>query len=91
MGLLKGVIIDAHFLQRGRHEPFLELMKEHPQMLGIGIDENTAVIINKHSARVIGPNAVSFYDLKGKGGEDFKPVILKSGETYDLKSKTAVK
>ena len=91
MGLLKGVIIDAHFLQRGRHEPFLGLMKEHPQMLGIGIDENTAIIVQKNFARVVGPHAVSFYDLTADSGREFKPVILKAGQTYDLKSKAATK
>lgn len=87
MGLLKGVIIDAHFLQRGRHEPFLELMKTYPQMLGIGIDEETALVIKGHTGRVLGPNAVSFYDLR-PGTDNFKPVILKAGEKYDLKSRS---
>ncbi|MCR9202037.1 MAG: cyanophycinase [Planctomycetaceae bacterium] len=87
MGLLKGVIIDAHFLQRDRHGPFLELMKQYPQMLGIGIDERTALVVKGHTARVLGPNAVSFYDLE-PGKNSFKPVILKAGETYDLKSRS---
>jgi cyanophycinase len=85
MGLLKGVIIDAHFLQRGRHEPFLGLMQQHPQMLGIGIDERTALVVKGHTGRVIGPNAVSFYDLETETRGDFKPVILKAGGEYDLK------
>ena len=87
MGLLKGVIIDAHFLQRGRHEPFLELMKRYPQLLGIGIDERTALIVQGRKAKVIGPHAVSFYDLKLENQDEFEPVILKTGETYDLKSR----
>ena len=91
MGLLKGVIIDAHFLQRGRHEPLLGLMKKHPQMLGIGIDESTAIVVKGHSAKVIGPNAVSFYDLATNSDEEFKPVILKEGETYDLKLRQSQK
>lgn len=84
LGLLKGVIIDAHFLQRGRHEPFLELMKSHPQMLGIGIDESTAIVVQGTSARVIGAHAVSIYDLNGEASGEFKPVILKAGETYNF-------
>lgn len=84
MGLLKGVIIDAHFLQRGRHEPFLKLMKRHPQMLGIGIDERTALIVQGHQGKVLGDAAVSFYNLKNVPASRFKPTILKSGESYDL-------
>lgn len=85
MGLLKGVIIDAHFLQRERHEPFLGLMKKHPQFLGIGIDESTALIVQKDQGRVIGKAAVSFYDMKSSANGVFQPVVLKAGESYDLK------
>jgi cyanophycinase len=87
MGLLKGTIIDAHFLQRGRHEPFLELMKKYPQMLGVGIDESTALIVQGQRGRVTGKAAVSFYDLPAAEKGEFKPVILKAGEMYDLKSR----
>ena len=89
MGLLKGVIIDAHFLQRERHEPFLGLMKQHPQTLGIGIDESTALIVEGHQGRVIGEAAVSFYDLTNESQGEFKPVILNAGDTYDLKARKA--
>lgn len=85
LGLLKGVIIDAHFLQRGRHEPFLKLMEQHPQRLGIGIDERTALIVKGQMGKVLGEASVSFYDLKDGANADFKPVILESGESYDLK------
>jgi len=90
MGLLKGVIIDAHFLQRGRHEPLLGLVKKYPQMLGIGIDESTALIVNGQQGRVVGNAAVSFYDLRSETEGEFKPVILKVGESYDLKSRKRV-
>ena len=87
MALLKGVIIDAHFLQRERHEPFLGLMKKYPQMLGIGIDESTALIVKGSKGRVVGNAAVSFYDLQADATDEFKPVILKAGQSYDLKSR----
>jgi len=91
LGLIKGVIVDAHFLQRGRHEPFLELMEKHPQMLGIGIDESTALIVNGTDATVLGSNSVSFYDLADVSEGEFSPIILQSGETYDLKRKRVAK
>ncbi|MEO1618771.1 MAG: cyanophycinase [Planctomycetota bacterium] len=90
MGLLKGVIIDAHFLQRQRHEPFLQLMQKHPQMLGIGIDESTALVVNGHQGRVVGNAAVSFYDLSGKTEDEFKPVILNAGQSYDLRARQTI-
>ncbi|MEM9941389.1 MAG: cyanophycinase [Planctomycetota bacterium] len=87
MGLLKGVIIDAHFIQRERQEPFLELIKQYPQMLGIGIDERTAIIVQNSTAKVVGSHAVSFYDLKSQTTDNFKPEILKAGDRYDLKER----
>ena len=86
LGLLKGVIIDAHFRQRGREQPFMKLMKTYPQFLGIGIDERTALIVKGKTGRVIGPNAVSFYNLSGSQS-DASPVLLTSGESFDFVTK----
>lgn len=47
MGLLEGVIIDQHFNQRGRIGRLLAAVAQNPKILGIGIDENTAMIVNK--------------------------------------------
>lgn len=85
MGLLKGVVIDAHFRQRNRQEPFLELMNQYPQMLGIGIDERTALIVTGSKGRVVGDSAVSFYDLSDGAEPTSGSAVLKSGESYDLK------
>ena len=91
MNLLPGVMIDAHFLQRDRHEPFLNLIKKHPQLLGIGIDERTALVVKGQVGRVLGEAKVSFYDLRSGGKSSSKPVILKSGESYDLKRRKKLK
>jgi cyanophycinase len=47
MGLLEGVIIDQHFNQRGRIGRLLAAVAQNPKVLGIGIDENTAMIVNR--------------------------------------------
>jgi len=47
MGLLAGVIIDQHFNQRGRIGRLLAAVAQNPNVLGIGIDEDTAMIVNK--------------------------------------------
>ena len=47
MGLLEGVIIDQHFNQRGRIGRLLAAVAQNPNVLGIGIDEDTAMIANK--------------------------------------------
>lgn len=47
MGLLAGVIIDQHFNQRGRIGRLLAAVAQNPNIIGIGIDEDTAMIVNK--------------------------------------------
>ena len=45
LGLLPGCIVDQHFLRRARHNRLLSLAMEHPDHLGLGIDEETAVVV----------------------------------------------
>lgn len=62
MDLIIGAIIDPHFSERGRHGRLLAAVAHYPQDLGIGIDENTAVIIQKVEFEVIGEGAVTVID-----------------------------
>lgn len=63
LGLIKDVIIDQHFAQRGRIGRLLTGIAQNPEVLGIGIDENTAIIVNKDGIiKVIGEGAVYFID-----------------------------
>lgn len=90
LGFLKGVIIDAHFRQRGRETKLPHLLVKHPQMLGIGIDEATAIFVQGTTAEVLGPNFVTFYDLSNYKRREVpikkigNPIILKNGEKYNL-------
>ena len=63
LGLIKDVIIDQHFAQRGRIGRLLTAIAQNPQIIGIGIDEDTAIIVNdKAKFRVIGSGAVYILD-----------------------------
>ena len=63
LGLIRGVILDQHFAQRGRIGRLLVGIAENPQILGIGIDEDTAIVVNKEGLfRVIGSGAVYIID-----------------------------
>jgi cyanophycinase len=64
LGFLRGVAIDQHFAQRGRFKDMTLLVKTYPQLLGIGIDESTAIIVTGNSAEVVGQGKVAFYDAK---------------------------
>ncbi len=63
LGLLGGVVIDQHFAQRGRIGRLLAAVAQNPYVLGIGIDEDTAVIVMPNGIfEVIGSNAVTIID-----------------------------
>jgi cyanophycinase len=62
LALLRGVIVDQHFAQRGRMGRLIAGVAENPRLLGIGIDENTALIWNRESCTVMGSGAVYVVD-----------------------------
>ena len=85
LGFLDGVAIDQHFTQRRRHKDMSQLVKRYPQLLGIGIDESTAIIVQKSNAKIVGRGKVHFYDRNmphAYGEPDY--VALPTGSQYDL-------
>lgn len=64
LGFLCGVAIDQHFTQRNRFKDMTSLIQTYPQLLGIGIDESTALIVQGHVAEVVGAGKVAFYDAQ---------------------------
>lgn len=63
LGLITGMIIDQHFAQRGRMGRLVAAVARNPRVLGIGIDEDTALLIEREeSAVVMGSGAVYFLD-----------------------------
>ncbi|MGL5414191.1 MAG: cyanophycinase [Clostridium sp.] len=62
LGFMKNVVIDQHFAQRGRLGRLLTAVAENPGMLGIGIDENTAIIVEDEIVNVIGEGGVYIID-----------------------------
>jgi cyanophycinase len=63
MGFIQNVIIDQHFSARGRVGRLLSAIVEQPVVLGIGIDENTAIAVNGNEFEVIGENTVTILDV----------------------------
>jgi cyanophycinase len=71
LGLLRSSVIDQHFDQRNRYGRLLMIVSQSPQLLGIGIDEDTAAIVEHETAEdgterevlsVIGRGAVTIFD-----------------------------
>lgn len=59
---MRGVIIDQHFGQRGRSGRLLSAVAESPHQLGVGIDEDTALVVQEGEFEVIGCGAVTVLD-----------------------------
>lgn len=62
MGFLPGVVIDQHFLQRGRLGRLISALAQQPAVLAFGIDENTAIAVSDGKFEVIGEGAVTVVD-----------------------------
>ena len=85
---LRNAAIDQHLLARKRENDLLPVIRRHPQLLGIGIDESTALLVRGNSAEVIGKSKVLFYDiaLEKTLGDKFY-ITLVPGDRYELKSR----
>ena len=63
LGFLKNIIIDQHFTERGRISRLITAVSFNPYNLGIGIDENTAIILNKEGVmEVYGEGSITIVD-----------------------------
>lgn len=62
LGLLKGVVIDQHFAERGRMGRLLAAVALNASSLGIGIDEDTAILVEGDEFAVLGDGAVYVID-----------------------------
>lgn len=63
-GFLPGTAIDQHFTQRGRHPDLIPVIQRHPKLLGIGIDESTAIVVTGTKVEVLGQHAAHFLTSK---------------------------
>ena len=85
LDFLPGAAIDQHFKQRGRFKDMTSLVNRYPQLLGIGIDEGTALVVTGQQGAVEGKGQVHFYD-RGKPVVKDKPDYESVADTgsYDL-------
>ena len=65
LGFLPGAIVDQHFIRRERHNRLMSAVLERPSLLGVGIDESTALEVGPDGRwRVLGESAVVIYDAR---------------------------
>jgi cyanophycinase len=98
---MKNVAIDQHVLARNRQFDMFDILKNKPELLGLSIDENPAVVVNKNDMEVIGNSYVIVYDgtFWSREGADLKHLpekeklfyFLRNGDKYDLKKREVKK
>lgn len=84
LGFIRGVAIDQHFSQRGRQKDLRSLVQTYPQMLGIGIDEATAIIVRKSTAEIVGKGRVFFYAASGSNTEPDPKIDEQAGNASQV-------
>lgn len=99
-GFLKNVAIDQHVMARNRQFDMFEILRSHPELLGIGIDESTAIIVRGDQFEVAGRSYVAVYDgtLWSREGSDLKKLpgkeqlfyFLRNGDRYDLTARKVI-
>ncbi len=82
-GYLKNTAIDQHVLTRNRQFDMIEVIRAKPELLGIGIDEDTAIIVQGDEFEVVGRSYVAIYDHKTMGAEG-RFYFLAPGQRFDL-------
>lgn len=86
-GFLKNTAVDQHVNTRNRVDDMREVLAAHPELLGIGLDESTALVVRGDRADVVGAGFVHF-SSRGAGGEKMSEVA--SGASYDLAARRPV-
>jgi cyanophycinase len=93
-GFLKTAIVDQHFIRRERHNRLISAVLEHPTLLGVGIDESTALEVQPNGTwRVLGRSAVVVYDARKSsitplnsavlGALELRVHVLPAGSVFD--------
>lgn len=87
-GLIKGVAIDQHMLTRNRQDDLEQVVARHPELLGISIDESTAIVVHGQEFEVVGASKVAIHDgrsdprAEDRNGKKY--FFIGPGDKYDL-------
>jgi cyanophycinase len=83
-GFLKNVAINPHLTEQKRDAELVNVIDKYPKLLGIGLDEKAAIVVQKDAFEVIGEGRIAIYDNQKHGNSWY--YWLKPGDKFDLKS-----
>lgn len=99
-GYLKNAAIDQHVLVRNRHFDMFDILDVYPELLGVAIDEDTALVVKGNEAEVLGStyaliNDGGFWSREAGGTESLPEpkrrfYFLKEGDRYDLGARKVI-
>ena len=84
-GFLRGVVVNPHLTSTGREGELVNVVDQHPELLGIGLDDTAALLVTGDVAEVLGSGRVAIYDDTKHGSLWY--YWLKPGHRFDLKSR----
>jgi len=87
-GFLKNVAINPHLTSAKRDAELVNVVDAHPELLGIGIDDDAALLVRKNVMEVIGAGRVAIYDNIRREGSWY--YWLKPGDKFDLSTWTKI-
>jgi cyanophycinase len=86
LGFLKNSAIDQHLLKRNREFDLVDFIRKSPQLIGLGLDEATAVIVRRDTLEVVGKSYVVIYDHNTIVRSDNKHITADNKEDYTASS-----
>ena len=89
LAFVKDVAIDQHLLMRNRQFDLIEIIEARPHLLGIGIDENTAIVVQGDRFQVMGQGYVAIYDHDSRLDSGGLFYFLAPGDRFDLATREA--
>lgn len=87
-GLMRNTAIDQHLLARNRQDDLLQVIARYPNLLGIGLDEGTGIVVRGDTAAVIGRSKAAFYNTDPANSRVY--FYLTSGDRFDLAARRAL-
>lgn len=89
LGFLRNVGVDQHLLKRNRQFDMIEVVRAHPTLLGIGLDEDTAIVVEGDQFEVIGKSYAVIYDNQKQISPQGLFYFLTVGDRYNMATREA--
>lgn len=102
LGLVQNIVFDTHFIERGRIARLFEIVLSNPAVLGVGLEENTALLIQRDKMEAVGSgmailldgrkisntNLLDIADGEPLSVENMTLHLMSEHDIFDLKTKT---